>query len=344
MGGSVDDRPLTEILRLLRAGAIRPPPMGLLFFFMILYILAVGPIDYWILKKRNLLKWSALTFLGLAIVFSVSAWYVSFHLFAGSEKVNRVTFADVLPQGDGEPDRLLVHDLTGHYAPVGQTLDLRPRGETAHVSDFAEPSAYTGGGGLQRSPVELAFTSSVRATGQLVVPFRSLRTTQTVLTRRETFPLDVTFDRNRSQCTVRNGLPYPLYDVTLVQQGRQLEIGDIGPGEEKTASLGGQRLAYRSIESLLDSTREDLTRRQIREAGQRLMPLTWARAGHLHSSDAEWSEHFRHLAKAGIDRSPALTRDAMLVVAWTDAPDPFGLAHSDSDGFRLTILRKVVSP
>ncbi|MEN8151942.1 MAG: hypothetical protein ABFS86_19160, partial [Planctomycetota bacterium] len=50
MGGEVDDRPVTEMLRLLRAGAIRPPPMGLLFLFMVLYILAVGPLDYFLLK------------------------------------------------------------------------------------------------------------------------------------------------------------------------------------------------------------------------------------------------------------------------------------------------------
>ncbi|MEN8150855.1 MAG: hypothetical protein ABFS86_13615, partial [Planctomycetota bacterium] len=344
--GEVDDRPVTEMLRLLRAGAIRPPPMGLLFLFMVLYILAVGPLDYFILKKHNLLKWSACTFLGLAVVFSVSAWYVSFHLFAGASKMNRVTFVDVLPQPGDAPDRVIVQDFAGHYAPTGAKLDLVPEGETTHVSDFADPGSYVGGGGLQRSPVELAFASPARATGRLLIPFRSLRTTRTLVNRSATVPLDITVEEDGGRITVRNGLDFVLRDVSLIRGVRPVDIGDLDPGEEAIVSPSAGYLRHESIENLIAWTRDEPSRSDLLATGRRLLSLSWAGAARPHErqTDPEWSEHFRHLAKMGIDRSPAILEGATIIVAWTDARDPFGLGGGDSEGFSMTFLRKVVQP
>ena len=60
--------------------------------------------------------------------------------------------------------------------------------------------------------------------------------------------------------------------------------------------------------------------------------------------DSDWHEHFHGLAKFGFDRSPAISRRVPLVTAWTEARDPFRLSDSDSDGFTLTIIRKVIRP
>jgi len=342
LGGGVDEQPVTDILKLLRAGALRPPPMGLLFLFMVLYILAVGPLDYFVLKKRRLLKWSALTFLGLAAVFSVTAWFVSFHLFAGSEKVNRVTFVDVIPGPDDGPDRVIVHDLAGHYAPTGARLELEPEGLTTHVSDFTEPDSYQGGGGLQRSPVELTVTSPARVRGELLVPFRSLRTTRTVISREITFPLDV--EIGPEDVTVRNGLPYDLRDVCVIHNRKILRLGDIPAGGEKTRPDRPRPLAYRVLEEMDQYTRDTPTATDLLAIGPRLQALTWARAGSDPGDSSEWYEHFHGLAKFGLDRSPAIQRGVSLVTAWTKERDPLGLEGGDVDGFTLTIIRKVFRP
>jgi hypothetical protein len=350
-GGEVDDQPVPSILRLLRAGAVRAPPMGLLFLFMVLYILAVGPIDYWVLKKRRMLKWSAFSFLSLAILFSVTAWFVSFYLFAGADRVNRVTFADILPEGEGAPDRLVLFDMAGYYAPRGSRLLLEPEGDTVHVSDLADPASYEGSGGLRRDPVELRFPSVARATGEIVIPFRSLRTTRSVVTRDRTVPIDVAF--SGSEVTVRNGLDFPLRDVTLYVGRRVLagtglspgfmEIGDLDPGEEATVALRPRRGHYANVESLSTDGGEAPSRARLAGIAKSLLPVTWASLVR-EAPDGEWTAHFRTLVKIGLDRSPALRRGGSLLAAWTDERDPFGLSDGDADGFSLTLIRKVVRP
>jgi len=273
----------------------------------------------------------------------VSAWFVSFHLFAGTAKVNRVTFVDVLPGPDGEPDRLVIQDFAGHYAPIGARLEFDPEGETTHVSDFTEPDRYRGSGGLQRSPVELTFTSPTRVKASILVPFRSLRTTRTLIERRVTVPLDV--DIGENEITVRNGLDFHLRDVQVILDGKTVKFGSVDAGAEVSRPATMRNVYFKPIDDMGDYVADTPSALDLLGVGTRLHSLTWAAAGSSRlRKDADWNEHFRGLAKYGFDRSPAIRRNVALVTGWTEARDPFRISDGDSDGFTLTFIRKVIRP
>ena len=351
------DDAIGAITQLLRTGGVRPPPMGLLSLFMVLYVLAVGPIDYFILKKRNALKYSALTFLGLAVLFSVAAWFVSFWLFGGRELVNRVTLVDIVPAADGAiGDRVRIIDYSGHYAPRGGTVPLAAEGETVHFSDLAGSWAHMGGSGrpLPRDPVVMEMTDPARPTGSISLPFRALRSLRTEVYRETTLPLDVSFAAD-GRIRVRNGLPFALRDAVLVVSGHFQLLGDIEAGDEREfarppSGPGRDAFQHGLGRGFLPDLGEfaalggDALGESARESAARGIEAFSLMGAVAPRSRGEETRQLRILRQVGLDRGGFVRDGGRLLVAWTDARDPFGLPGGEGPGFRITVLRKVVLP
>lgn len=334
---------MQPVIQLLRLDAVKPPPMGLLSFFMLLYVLAVGPLDYFVLKKYRLLKYSALTFLGLAIVFSFAAWFFSFWLFGGSQLVNRISFVDIVPgEGLDAPDRVRIHDFTGVYRPRGGTVDLAAKGETVHFSDLAQSWSLMGGmgGGLPGDPIRLDCDDPVRTDAEVSLPFRSVRMVRTVIYREQTLPLDVTVSP-AGPVRVRNGLPYRLRDVAIVSRDGVTELGDLPPGQESQVnaiSRGRWRPDIGKLPLLAKEWSDEAVPVAARElAAMSVLSALMPPTGYSERTRA------RLYRRIGLDLGDVVAEGGTLLVAWTDERDPFSLPGGEEDGFTLTVLRKVIS-
>ncbi|MCU0726419.1 MAG: hypothetical protein MUE73_11620, partial [Planctomycetes bacterium] len=289
---------VSEIARTLRVDTVTPPPMGLISFLLVLYILAVGPLDYYLLRRFRLLHLSALSLLLLAAVFSATIFFLSAWFFSGPPVVNRVTLVDVAPDPAAEgADLVRVEDFACFYAPRGRTVAFEFADPGAIVARLALPDesdgtagAGFGGGSLRAGPA---------AGAALTVPFRSARLARSVSIRSEVFPLSVAA-RPGEPLRVTHGLPFPLYGGALALEGGLLPLAG-GPGEpgeprERLAPLAESILA-RSVPGF-----------RARSPVVSIAPPA-----------------ARILARYGLERGLALRSGGRLFAAWTDARDPLGL-------------------
>jgi len=331
------------LLRILKTGAVKPPPILLLSLFMLLYVLAVGPIDYFMLKRKGWLKYSALSFVILAVVFSATAWFVSFYLFAGAPMVNRVTFVDIVPDpGTSGQDLVAISDYSGYYEPRGGTRALMIEAETEVFSQIGTLNDYQGWGGrgLAVEALEVNAVDPARHRATLRIPFRSMRTARLLALRRELIPLTVEFDADSSAMIVQNDLPYALENAIIATPDGIIPVGFLASGGSRSCPLQ-ERVANVELPNAVRLTSDpDIAAGTLID---QLGPLFFAVGRYLRHDPVPTGEA-RILEKGGFARPYTTVRNRSVLIAWTDARDPFRLPGGEEDGFRVTVIRRVLEP
>jgi hypothetical protein len=331
---------LSGLIRVLKTGAVKAPPILLLSFFMLLYVLAVGPLDYFFLKRRGWLKYSALSFMILAVAFSATAWFVSFYLFAGGEIVNRVTVVDVVPDPAGSGrDLVLMNDFAGYYEPRGGTISLEVEATTSIFSQLAPLDVYLswGSGSLGSEAPRVDCADPARQKATLNVPFRSLRTARMLALREEALDLAVTRTETGG-FTVRNGLPYALRDAVIFGPDGRTSVVNVAPGAEcAMGRAAGSDQGQLPNATQLSSDPENEDRLLLDALG----PFFCQVARHRSSQTAS-TPLGRTLWKSGLAQPEALSRGVHVLMFWTDARDPFRLPGGGEEGFRITVVRRVI--
>ncbi len=68
---------------------------------LLAYVLVIGPMDYFILKKLRRFSWTYLTFTTYVIVFSLFAYFYTYRMKGGEMRINKFIIAD-LPETGGK--------------------------------------------------------------------------------------------------------------------------------------------------------------------------------------------------------------------------------------------------
>src|SRR5205085_228522 len=70
-------------------------PFGYVALFIILYILVVGPLDYFVLKHVfHKLEWTWITFPLVVLTVSIAAYFTAYALKGNDLKINKVDLVD----------------------------------------------------------------------------------------------------------------------------------------------------------------------------------------------------------------------------------------------------------
>ena len=96
------------------------PSILQLIAFLLVYTLVVGPINYWVLKRRNHLERAWITIPILVVVFSAITYFTGFQLRGNDTIINQISVA--YSQSDGE--QADVYSLLGLYSPQRKTYNL----------------------------------------------------------------------------------------------------------------------------------------------------------------------------------------------------------------------------
>lgn len=98
---------------------VRKLPVGVLLVLLVVYLVVIGPLDQWWLKriKRPMLTW--ITFPAYVALFSLLIYYIGFRLRAGSSEWNELHVVDILPRS-GEAV-LRGRTYTSLYSPANET-------------------------------------------------------------------------------------------------------------------------------------------------------------------------------------------------------------------------------
>ena len=232
---------------------------GWVAFFILIYIIIVGPLDYWFLKKvvkRLELTW--VTFPLVVLVVSVAAYFTAYKLKGNHMRINKVDVVDIdLRSGEVQGTTWLalfspnVKAYTVGFAPAPDWCgggkeddDYGTLAGTINTPDnsmggvdrpssqslFRRPYSYAPDAvALRGVPVPVwasrSFTGTWRAETQ---PGRMIE----VVT-----PFGPSADGERLNGTLRSNLPVELTDVMLLYRGGAYGPRKLAPGE--TLNIGG---------------------------------------------------------------------------------------------------------
>ncbi len=207
------------------------PSLALICCFLGLYVLALGPINYLVLRylKRSELAWVSIPV--LVVFFSGLAFLVGSLSRGNQPVINQMAIVQVWP----DAPQAIVHGLAGVYSPRRGTYDARVSGQFL-VSSI--PSTYSL---AERSGTFL------ESEQQVLLPdfridvggIRSLMMEGSVPAPAFDNGLVLTIDEHGVVLngTVTNNSDLKLTDAVLMYPGGSLAIGDLGPGDSYEVNL-----------------------------------------------------------------------------------------------------------
>ena len=222
---------------------------GWVAFFILLYILIIGPLDYFFLKKvvkRLELTW--VTFPVVVLVVSVAAYFTAYALKGNDRRINKIDVVDIDLNGGEVQGTTWLALFSPRLESYTVGIEAGPRwrpgksdGTSTVVTTLSPPDSSAGGvdrpgsqslfrrpylyapraAGLKGVPVPVwasrSFTASWRAKGDL----RKLI---------EVKEFGLSRDGQRLTGLIHNGLPLELRDVTLLYAGRAHPLDNIPAG------------------------------------------------------------------------------------------------------------------
>jgi hypothetical protein len=213
-GGMIDSR------------QIRKLPVGWLLLLLIGYLVVIGPLDQYWLKKLNKQMLTWLTFPAYVACFSLLIYFIGYKLRAGETEWNELHVVDVLPHG-GSAD-LRGWSFGSIYSPVNARYHF------ACDQPFAAMRGeylgnYGGGQETSRAIIEQR-ADGVQASA--VVPVWTSQLFVTDWWRQGPAPLSAAITADK--ITVQNNLDLKLTAARLVLDNKVLELGELPARQNKT--------------------------------------------------------------------------------------------------------------
>lgn len=217
------------------------------------YILAVGPLNYLVLRWRRRLQWAWLTIPLLTILFSAGAFGLGYALRGSDLIVNKITILD-LP-GDGTA---YVRGYVGLFSPSQQAYEVQIEGDpllSPMSRDYDPWGRGTAGGGGEMALVQ-ARPAVVRG---LAVDQWSMQglLAETTWPDAGRIAADLRLEGSSLAGQVRNETGYHLADAVLIQGSQFKRLGDLAPGQsvevemnlvDTASQVFGPPLGYRLFE------------------------------------------------------------------------------------------------
>src|SRR5438477_10655068 len=212
---------------------VRKLPVQWLLLLLVVYLLVIGPVDQYCLKRANKQMLTWLTFPVYVALFSLLIYYIGYKLRAGETEWNELHLVDILPHGEtaewrGRTYASVYSPVNARYKVVGEQPQATLRGEFM--------GAYSGGQEASRAQV------LQRARGFDAAIFVPVWTSQLFASdwwQSGEYPFSATVAPQGSnwRITVENHLSRALKDLRLVVQNRIYTLGDLPPNKVSTFSV-----------------------------------------------------------------------------------------------------------
>jgi len=210
---------------------VRKLPVGWLLALLVVYLIVIGPLDQYWLKKinRQMLTW--ITFPAYVALFSLLIWYIGYRLRAGETEWNELHVVDVLPRGDqadfrGRTFASIYSSINSWYALKSDQAVSAVRGEVVQMSRGGQSGSgfratQTGSG--YRADIYVPVWSSLLYVCDWMQP--------------DSMPFMARHDRDSNKLTVENFLGVPLNDIRAVIDSKVYAVGNLKPNEKREIDL-----------------------------------------------------------------------------------------------------------
>jgi hypothetical protein len=212
---------------------VRKLPLGWLLALLVAYLVVIGPLDQYWLKKinRQMLTW--ITFPCYVVFFSALIYFIGFHLRAGELEWNELNVVDILPDNDlavlrGQTYVSIYSPNNAHYQLASNQKFASLRGE--YLGNF--------GGNQEGSRASVDQTGN-NFHADAFVPVWTSELFVSDWVEPSALPLDMTVRPSGDgwEATVNNNLDHSLHDLHAVLDGRIYLLGDVPASQTKTFTL-----------------------------------------------------------------------------------------------------------
>ncbi len=324
---------------------VKKLPVEWLFLLLVGYLVVIGPLDYFILKKlnRQMLTW--ITFPTYVVLFSVLIYWIGFALRAGEIEWNEVHVVDVIGQGDKALKKGRTYGSV--YSPANSRYEFRSTQRFAAIR--GEFTIY-GSSGLDSG------TSSVTHAGDgfmgdIFVPVWTSQMFVTDWWESGAAPLvaEVRVEGNKITGSVRNLSDEKMEGVRVFVRNRFFDVGTLAPGEihPLDLSLNGGSMTDQFLSTVTTEFSQAANQRGsafgrmnytlLKDAKDAVMAASLVNGnverqleeqgfnGHRNEFASERDAGVGHLLHKR--RGAALERDRAIVMAWAEESRPTVAMH-----------------
>jgi hypothetical protein len=233
------------------------PSIRGLGMLLVLYVVLVGPVNFFVLRWRKRLHWAWITIPLITVAFSAGAFGLGYALRGSDLVLNKIAVIELQPDGTAG-----VSSYLGLFSPTRQSYEIEVKDEgllSPLNPDYYSPWVSSGVG----SPGEMVFVqgdpSRVRG---LAVNQWSMQTfmTEGVWTDFGRIAADLRIEGEELVGFVRNETNHTLTDAVLIQGSLFVRLGDVPPDGKvpvgmNLSGLAGERfgpIGWRLFEEQLD--------------------------------------------------------------------------------------------
>lgn len=212
---------------------VRKLPLGWLLALLVAYLVVIGPLDQYWLKKinRQMLTW--ITFPCYVVFFSALIYFIGFHLRAGELEWNELNVVDILPDNQravlrGQTYVSIYSPNNAHYQLAGKEKFASLRGE--YLGNF---------GGNQEGTHALVDQTGNTFQADAFVPVWTSQLFVSDWVEPSALALDMTATHSADswQVTVNNGLDRAVPGAQVVLGGRIYTLGELPANQSKTFTV-----------------------------------------------------------------------------------------------------------
>jgi len=303
---------------------VRKLPVEWLLALLVLYLIVIGPLDHWWLKKinRQMLTW--LTFPAYVALFSLLIYYIGYKLRAGETEWNELHLVDVLPRS--ERVELRGRTFASLYSSVNAKYKLASDQPFATLR--GEYRGAVGGGREGRLEAELV-ANSFRA--EVAVPVWDSLLYVSDWEQPAAPPLAAKLSPQGGQyvLTLENRLGRKLGPSYLAFQGRLYRLAELGPNQHLTITLqpgSGADLALLVRATIPRFQTASSVRQQAfgrdQQARLELTPENVLAATFITQAGVSPGNQRGFVYPEGLELSPLLARGDAVLLAWDAGHSP----------------------
>jgi hypothetical protein len=320
----------TMVYSLSNLPALDLPSIRWLAILLVIYVLLVGPVNYFILRWRNRLQLAWVTIPLITLIFSGGAFGLGYALRGTDVILNKIAIIEARPDGSTEVDTYM-----GLFSPSRQTYQLQLSGSglispmNQQNDPFSGMPTYGSGGAtfLQSDPGQVR---------NLTVNQWSMQTFMTEATWDDFGQIDanLALDYHTLTGNVSNLTAYPIHDAILIMGNLFTRLGDLAPGESSPVKM--------ELPSLLGQPFDSISYRIFQEYFQNPSPTGPPREIQLKQSILD------NLFQGGNAYSPMLSAKSLnwdpgslkrlILIGWLDQVPPEVQVSSRTPASQTTAL------
>lgn len=224
---------------------VRKLPVSWLLLLLVVYLLVIGPIDQYTLKKLNKQMLTWITFPCYVVGFSLLIYWIGFMLRAGETEWNELHIVDVVPRGQKA-------DLRGRtfgsiYSPSNARYEFGVVAKDGSRKFASMRGEFLGSYGQQDSTRGNIDQQGDGFAADMFVPVWTSQLCISDWLQSGEAPVTASIEKvdNSYKVRVENKLPRALSEARLVLRGRVMTLGSLEANNAKAFTLSstdGQRL------------------------------------------------------------------------------------------------------